>query len=343
MSLRQAGARSFKPLIHPAGSDTALAAVLGEVAAGRWRAMADLLHATDESDHQLRCTRTLLLARVAVQTDAVASWLRDCPRDHNALAMSARVTVERVCSLTGNALARETHPMSHAVLYCREVQELFPHDPVAYLSEFAVACARGSAEPGPPDCPVVGPWRAFASCWRTSPWNRETVHRMHDAIVAASGGRPRLGDGQMFARSLVSSPGTPAATPLRVLPLVSLASIWQQLKEGRWALPTEQDGEAAADIERAWVWFTSAAPETRLVADLSFLAHALWEAGNLPRAAEVFEALGSFGATRPWEQVAGAGKGVELLVRARAEALAARRPHASSKPRRPQIHHKSIH
>ncbi|WP_194892069.1 hypothetical protein [Catenulispora pinisilvae] len=343
MSLREAGQRSFKPLVHPAGSDTALAAVLGEVAAGRWRAMADLLSTTDPADHQLRCTRTLLLARVAAPTDAVASWRRDCPRDHDALAMSVRVGAERVCALTGAALARAAHPMGDAVLSCREVQELFPHDPVAYLSEFALACVRGTAEPGPPDCPVRGPWRAFTSCWRTSPWNRETVHRMHDAIVSASGGRLRPGDGQLFARSLSSSPGTPAATPLRVLPLVSLASIWHTRKESRWAVPAEQDGEAVGDVERAWIWFCSARPETRLVADLSFLAHALWEARDMERAAMVFEALGPYGAPRPWEQVAGVGRGTELLVQARAEALAAVSSRTSSRPARPRPHPKSAH
>ena len=55
--------RRFKPLMHPAGSDNGLAQVLGDVAAGRWLGMADLL--AGPTDWQLRCTRVTLLAKVA--------------------------------------------------------------------------------------------------------------------------------------------------------------------------------------------------------------------------------------------------------------------------------------
>ncbi|MEY9864290.1 hypothetical protein ABH935_009946 [Catenulispora sp. GAS73] len=215
--------------------------------------------------------------------------------------------------------------MRRAQSACWEASQANPADPVPHLGLLALACARRTFTEGPAACPIPGPWSEFFDVWRIDPGNREAAHRMLGAI-AASGAGGRVLDAQMFARWIASFPEIGPASPVKVLPLYALVRLWEQNSHVASAggLPhlLWTTDAALADIQPAWAWFRRAEPATRLVLDLSHLAHALWAAHRLDIAADVFEAIGAYGATRPWEQVA--DDGVAKLVQARAQSMLAR-------------------
>lgn len=312
--------------MHPAGSDNDLARVLGDVAAGRWMGMAGLLggDAGGDGDHQLRCTRVTLLAKVAAGSNAVEEWLRERPRDGQAVVMAARVAVERASRAVEAGVREAWTLLEQAELQCRRAIEVDPRDPVPHLGLLALACVREDRDPGPAALPVSGPWSSFRDVWRVDSLNREAHHRM---MTAVGGGRqPHPADAQLFAHSTVASVGLDVRSPLQLLPLYALIGIYEHQRRTR---PGELShllwtGEGALmDIERAWTWFEHADPRKRLVVDLSHLAHALCASRQFDRAVEVFTALGPYGSPRPWNTVTGSGDAAEGLVRARALALAA--------------------
>jgi hypothetical protein len=318
--------------MHPAGSDEALAAVMADVHAGRWMGMADLL-ATAKPDHLTRCTRTLLLARLAAGGNAVEQWLRERPGDRNGIAMASRVAVERAVRAVGSGHPEASQLMRRAEAACANASEMDPADPVPPLGRLALACVRREYVDGPKSCPVPGPWHAVWDVWAIDPGNREACHRM---MAAAQGPdeAPRPGDAQMFARIAGASPANSPGSPVRVLPLYALVSLWEHRHRNRpdelahllWTTPA-----GASDIELAWEWFLYSDPSSRLVIDLSHLAHALWASGQAERAVQVFDAMGRYGSPRPWETVSLSGDGTAELVRIRTLAYLARdtRPRAS--------------
>jgi hypothetical protein len=74
-------------------------------------------------------------------------------------------------------------------------------------------------------------------------------------------------------------------------------------------------------MARGWNWFISTSKDDWLVVDLSHLAHALVAGGRSDLAADVFQALGPYGATKPWASVSSTGDAVEEFMRARSTAM----------------------
>lgn len=287
--------------------------------------MADLLSDGPRSgDHQLRCTRVTLLAKVAASSNAVEAWQREHPHDGQAAVLAARVAVERATRAVDAGLREAWTLTEQAELQCRQAASVDSRDPVPHLGLLALACVREDRDPGPGALPVSGPWNTFRDVWRVDPVNREAHHRM---LTAVGGGRqPHPADAQMFAQSTVASIGLDVRSPLQLLPLYALIGIYEhQLRTRRRELPhLLWTGEGARkDIERAWTWFEHADPRKHLVVDLSHLAHALCASRQFDRAAEVFAALGPYGSPRPWNAVTESGDGVEGLVRARALTISA--------------------
>jgi hypothetical protein len=316
--------RRFKPLMHPAGSDIALAKVLGDVHSGRWMAMAALLN--EPMTLQTWCTRTALLGKVAAPTNTVEEWLRERPTDRDALALMCRVLTERACRAIEAKVAGAGQMESRAATACHRQSQDDPADPVPYLSLLALACARGIAVPGPDACPVPGPWDAFRELWRVDGGNREAYHRMMTAIASR-----HAADAQLFAQRSVAAAGVSAASPLQMLPLYALIGVYEHHKRTRPGELTHllwTTESALRDVERGWIWFQASDPAERLVVDLSHLAHALAAAGWNAQAAEVFAALGPYGSPRPWQTVSADGDGAAELVRVRLRVLSSHRPRA---------------
>jgi hypothetical protein len=310
--------RDFVPVIHPAGRDHDLAKAMGDARAGRWMAMAALL-ADPVTYGQTRETRTSLLAQVAAGSNAVEQWCAEQPDNYNAALMAARVAAERACQAYAAGVPQAARLARAAEAAIRRVHDVDREDPVPYLAQLALACARREFTDSPwPTCPVRAPWPALFGVWRVGGASREACHR----VVTAVSDTPA--DAQMVARHLAAMPELPAASPISVLPLYALVTVYSHQVRGSvgtfarqlWTSPA-----ARLDLQRSWSWFTAARPADRLVLDESHLAHALWAAGLLDQAAAVFDALGDHGARRPWRQVAEARDPVSELVHARADAL----------------------
>ncbi|NUP50604.1 MAG: hypothetical protein HOW97_25325 [Catenulispora sp.] len=312
----------FKPVMHPAGFDDALARILGEVRTGHYFSMAELL-ATPGQDKQLRCSRTALLAQVAAGSNAVDQWVAERPRDPNALIMAARVAVERACRAAANQAPQAQLLGRRAADLCAQAAASSPGDPVPYLGRLALAAGFDERVNGPESCPVPGPWHAFRDLWRIDPANREGCHRMLAAVGHAIG--PHPADAQLFAASIVGSVGLSALSPLQLLPLYALVMAYEYRKSQRDGLAHLMwSSEAArAEMARGWTWFTTTSKDDWLVVDLSHLAHALVAGGRSDLAADVFQALGRYGSARPWATVSATGDAVEEFTRARSTALSA--------------------
>lgn len=317
----------FKPVMHPAGFDEPLARILGEVRTGHWFSMAELLAASGR-DRRLRCTRISLLAQVAAGSNAVDQWVAERPDDPDAVAMAARVAVERACKAAATGHAQAQSLGRRAAELCAEAAGMDPADPVPYLGRLALAAGFGERIEGPDSCPVPGPWHAFRDLWRIDPANREGCHRMLSAVGGSAGPSPAAA--QLFAASIVSGVGLSTLSPLQLLPLYAIVIAYEYRKaqnDGMAHLLWSTDA-ARAELARGWNWFVTSGKEDWLVVDLSHLAHALVVGGRSDLAAEVFNALGPYASNRPWAAVSASGDAVEEFVRARSAALsaAARRP-----------------
>ncbi|GAA1978516.1 hypothetical protein [Catenulispora subtropica] len=310
----------FKPVMHPAGFDEALARILGEVRTGHYFSMAELLAAPGQ-DRQLRCSRTALLAQVAAGSNAVDQWAAERPRDPNAIIMAARVAVERACRAVANDAPQAQVLGRRAAELCAEAAASSPGDPVPYLGRLALAAGFDERIDGPASCPVPGPWHAFRDLWRVDPANREGCHRMLAAVGNGSG--PSPADAQLFAASIVGSVGLSSTSPLQLLPLYALVVAYEYRKANRDNLAhlMWSTDAARAEMARGWNWFTSTSKDDWLVVDLSHLAHALVAGGRSDLAHDVFQALGPYGATKPWASVSSTGDAVEEFTRARTTAL----------------------
>jgi hypothetical protein len=308
--------------MHPAGFDEPLARILGEVRTGHWFSMAELLAASG-GERRLRCTRISLLAQVAAGSNAVDQWVGEYPGDPDAVAMAARVAVERACKAAAKGLAQAQGLGRRAAELCAEAAAMDPSDPVPYLGRLALAAGFGERIEGPDSCPVPGPWHAFRDLWRIDPANREGCHRMLAAVGGSAGPSPAAA--QLFASSIVASVGLSSLSPLQLLPLYAIVVAYEYRKAQNdglahllWTTDT-----ARAEMARGWNWFVHSSKADWLVVDLSHLAHALVVGGRSDLAAEVFGALGPYGASRPWAVVSASGDAMEEFVRARATALSA--------------------
>ena len=312
----------FKPVMHPAGFDEALARILGEVRTGHYFSMAELLSAPGQ-DRQLRCSRTALLAQVAAGSNAVDQWVAERPRDPNAIVMAARVAVERACRAAANDVPQAQALGRRAAELCADAAAASPGDPVPYLGRLALAAGFDERVEGPESCPVPGTRPAFRDRWRVDPANPKGFPRMLAAVGTAAGPSPAAA--QLFAASIVGSVGLSGLSPLQLLPLYALVIAYEYRKAQRDALAHLMWSTDAARTEmaRGWNWFTSTSKDDWLVVDLSHLAHALVAGGRSDLAADVFQALGPYGATKPWASVSATGDAVEEFTRARATALSA--------------------
>lgn len=322
----------FKPVMHPAGFDDPLARILGEVRTGHWFSMAELLAAGGE--RRLRGARVALLAQVAAGSNAVEEWVGERPGDPDAVAMAARVAVERACKAAANGVPQARALGRRAAALCERAAALDPTDPVPYLGRLALAVGFGERVEGPASCPVPGPWNAFRDLWRVDPANREGCHRMLGAVGGGAGPNPAAA--QLFAASIVGGVGLSSLSPLQLLPLYALVVAYEHRKaqHDNLAHLLWSTDAARAEMARGWNWFTHSGRGDWLVVDLSHLAHALVVGGRPDLAAEVFAALGRYGALRPWAAVSASGDAEQEFVRARSTALAAARLTGSPERRR---------
>ncbi|MFK0113841.1 hypothetical protein [Streptomyces sp. NPDC091217] len=329
---------------HPAGRDDDLRVALVELQAGRWRQARELLGETG-THWTLRTARTQLLAVAAARSDVVDVWLAEEPDSYDAQLMAVRVAVERALRAHRQQHLQtsdlEARARRAALLAARRA----PYDPVPWVCLVALAQIdtrqlrrehrMNSAEPMLPS----GPWGLLYEVNRRDPYNREAYHRVLQFLMALDGPfGASLASVFDFGRSVASQ--RPVGSPLLLLPAYAVVeqrrrSHADPLWRWQWAEESTLDYTLTAFHD----WFLKSPVGQRSVADLHFLAYALWAGHKYLEAAEVFEAMGPYAAREPWASVhdgaVGPDPGEALLLRARAESLSyarTRRPPSARPP-----------
>ncbi|GHA38826.1 hypothetical protein GCM10010372_43740 [Streptomyces tauricus] len=298
-------------LPHPAGRDADLRVALEDLRLNRWLSTKELLARTDS--WALRCSRSQVLGRAAVDTEAIEMWAAEEPEDWNAWMMRARVLSERVVLAHRNGASRPQ--LMQAILkarYACSAAAEWTADPVPPLCFMTLA--QVDDDPRRPhsalnwitreDLLPPGPWRLLDAVHQRDAHNREAFHRML-AVFRARGDELIT-----FAQWVASK--APIGSPLKVLPLYAFVDQYRK----QWATRqtasvlaywvTEDKAHYARQALHEWFEPTQPAPgqpDTRSLLDLNHLVHALTATG-VGHAGPVFEAIGPHVTTAPWAQVA---------------------------------------
>ncbi|MFE4514697.1 hypothetical protein ACFRMQ_10975 [Kitasatospora sp. NPDC056783] len=262
---------------------------------------------------------------VAARSTVLAGWGGEEPGGPELAILRTRVAVEH--SLTAaEASSPEAGRLERAAREsCWAAADAVPSDPVPWVCLLALAMldrARHRPEhqlrSSDPMLPP-GPWGLLDEARRRDPGNREAHHRMlrywHQVY------RPAAAD---FVN--VVMPRVSAGSPLAALPLyLSVEQYRNEPRRNAVVLRQWLREPHFSRALRAYESWSVSAPGSWPVADLSYLAHALWASAQMDAAAEVFAALGQFASRAPWSLVADSpGKAEELLLTARQQAFAGR-------------------
>ncbi|MFJ3217281.1 hypothetical protein ACIPLC_15330 [Kitasatospora sp. NPDC086801] len=311
------------PVYHPAGFDGALRTAVDDLRTGRWLSTQRLLATTAQAGR--RTSRTQVLALVAARSTVLTNWAHEEPDDPGLAILRTRVMVEHALaaaeagSLKAGALeqaARES---------CWAASNVLPPDPVPWVCLLALAVLdRPRARPehqqrsSDPMLPP-GPWGLLDEAQRRDPGNREAHHRMLRYWQQVY--RPAAAD---FVNVVV--PRVPAGSPLAALPLyLSVEQYRNEPRRNAVVLRQWLREPHFSRALRAYESWSASEPGSWPVADLSYLAHALWASARMDTAAEVFTALGQFASRAPWSLVADSPeKAEDLLLTARQQSFAGR-------------------
>ncbi|MGW3183199.1 hypothetical protein ACWDD9_28385 [Kitasatospora sp. NPDC001119] len=312
-----------RPVYHPAGLDAGLRTAVDDLRRGQWLSTQRLLADTEQAG--LRTSRTQVLALVAARSTVLADWGGEDPVNPGLAILRTRVAVEHALAAAEAGSSDAGRLERAARESCWAAAEAVRSDPVPWVCLLALAVLdRSRARPehrqrsSDPMLPQ-GPWGLLDEARRRDPGNREAHHRMlrywHQVY------RPAAAD---FVN--VVMPRVPAGSPLAALPLY--LSVEQYRAEPRRNAVVLRQWLREPHFSRALLAYESwsaAAPGSWPVADLSYLAHALWASAQMDAAAEVFAALGQFASGAPWSLVSDSPEKAEgLLLIARQQAFAGR-------------------
>ncbi|MGW4032353.1 hypothetical protein ACWEFL_24085 [Streptomyces sp. NPDC004838] len=295
---------------HPAADDHQLARACVDVKAGRYLSSREILREVRD-DYGVRAHRSLVLASEAADSDLAERWMGERPGPDAALLWS-RVAMLRALRAADAGDPHTGTLLGIATAACERAARLLPSDPTPWVALLALARIRRVRDPAPQGLLTAprGPWRLFARILRLDPWNREAHHRFLAFFFSRHGG---TASARWDVASFLSH-RAPAASPLRLLPLVTLAEeydpaallayrTWRQAPWVATALGGYRD------------WFPEV-PGYRFtpVLDLSYLAHALYMGRQEREAREVLVAMGPYAARMPWSAF---GDPSDQLTRAR--------------------------
>ncbi|MFE6052839.1 hypothetical protein ACFQ6N_18950 [Kitasatospora sp. NPDC056446] len=312
-----------RPVYHPAGFDDALRTAVDDLRAGRWLSTQRLLASTQNAG--LRTSRTQVLALVAARSTVLTDWGREEPDAPGLAILRTRVLVEHALA-AAEAGSPKAEPLEHeARESCWAAAEAVRSDPVPWVCLLALAVLdRAKSRPehqnrsSDPMLPR-GPWGLLDEALMRDAGNREAHHRMLRYWLQVY--RPAASDFVHLAMSKA-----PAGSPLAALPLYLSVDHYRN-EPRRTAVVLRQwlREPHFSRARRAFESWSVAAPGPWPVADLSYLAHALWASAQMGAAVEVFSALGQFASKAPWAHVADSpGQAEALLLTARDQALAGR-------------------
>ncbi|MER7701569.1 hypothetical protein ABTX81_01535 [Kitasatospora sp. NPDC097605] len=266
-----------------------------------------------------------MLALVAARSTVLADWGREDPEDPGLAVLRTRVAVEHALT-AAEACSPQARRLERAAREsCWAAAEAVPSDPVPWVCLLALAVldrSKAFAEHRQPSLdPMLppGPWGLLREALRRDPGNREAHHRMLRYWQQVW--RPAAAD---FVNVVSST--APAGSPLAALPLyLSVEHYRNEPRRNAVVLRQWLREPHFSRTQRAYESWAGSAPGSWSVADLSYLAHALWASARMSAAVEVFTALGPFASRAPWSLVADSpDKAEALLLTAREQALAGR-------------------
>lgn len=322
----------------PAGPDRALAVARGDVAALRFGAARDLLAATRQSgDHDARAFRSLVLAASAAASNVVETWIREEPRNPDALLLYARVAAHR--AVTARVGREELERI--AANACEAAKRAWPEDPTPYAIELSLLRLRqtagGAAPSRPPGDGQDPAWALWREAETRHPGNREAGQRILALCYPRHGGDAELAsDTAAYLASVGPQHGINQLLPLlagleqqsagdaaRPDPqrlskihqllgnLTSQGAAEPQAEQRRRTLlemlDLELRGEQTADpvaedLAREWFGAYSNPPAAATVSDLSVLAEALHRDGRAGLAWRVLQHLHPYASPFPWSR-----------------------------------------
>ncbi|WP_246095975.1 hypothetical protein [Streptomyces botrytidirepellens] len=288
------------------GHDTALRTVLQDLRTGRWMSMRALLtHVNYPVDWAMWSHRTQVLGEAAAGSSVVGAWLKEEPASPAGRVMHARVLVERALRAHHCRHPRTQEMWKQAAEACLLAAHYAPADPVPWVCRLRLALMDKDQQAAvhrqvPPETTLPpGPWGLLYEATARDLYNREAHHQMMSFLATRTGGS--WGQANLFVQWVMER--TPEGSALLVLPLYVRTALWRQRRSPGGHLDVAWVDERARR-EAMWGllnWFQLSQPSSRSLLDLNHLAHALWAARLYAEAGTVFEAMGPYATTRPWE------------------------------------------
>ncbi|MFJ4676938.1 hypothetical protein [Kitasatospora sp. NPDC088783] len=309
---------------HPAGFDVELQGAVDDLVRGRWMSTERLLSGTARASG-LWTSRTQVLAVAAARSTVLSDWAREHPAAPGLGLLQTRVMVEHALLAAKDRRPEAGQLEQAAREACWAAAEEDPSDPVPWVCLLALASLDlDQARPehrvfsGDPLLPP-GPWGLLDQALRRDSGSREAHHRMFRYWQQRN--RAAAVD---FVHTAAAR--APIGSPLAALHLYVSVDQYR-FTHYRDALARRQwlREPHASHTRRAYESWLAAEPGSWPVADLSYLAHALWAGVRMGAATDVFTALGQFASKTPWAHVADSpAKGEALLLTARQQAFAGR-------------------
>jgi hypothetical protein len=251
-----------------------------------WEPVAELLRVTGR-DWDRRVHRISVLAR-GLPPVVADRWIKDRPRDPDALVVQACARVARTKS-TDWSDAWDVYGD------CRRAAEAAPEDPTPWLAVLWLMYACGS-----PVHAVVPVWTEAVN---RDPWNRAAYNQMLRHLSPR--GHGTLMEMIDFARQCGLQ--APHGSPVALLPLAARVELvaYRSAKDSSTAFIAEAhwyESQAAEEADTALSkWFhTEAQPHAEELADLNLLAFALTRMKRTADAAPVFRRIGRNMTSHPW-------------------------------------------
>lgn len=220
-SSRKAGLIVAEYVWSVAWRDHRLESACTDVQAGLLGAARLVFAETREARHfARRGYASAVLGSLAARTDVAEQWLREEPKDPDALLLAARVAAVRAAKAYHKQHHRARKLLTQTSDLAERCARAWPDDPTPYVVVLSLAkfeCLQVPPSDAMPELKgVAGPWRLVEQeIWSRDPHSRETGRH----LLAYFGSRRDAAMATQVALSL--SARSPMSSPLRLLPLAA--------------------------------------------------------------------------------------------------------------------------
>ena len=197
-----------------------------------------LAETRDTREFARRGYASAVLGSLAARSDVAEQWLRDEPKDPDALLLAARVVAVRTAAAYRKRHARARKLLTQALDLAGRCALAWPDDPTPYVVVLSLArfeCQQVPVSDALPELEgIEGPWGLVEKeIWPRDPYSRETGRH----LLAFFGARDEAAVTTQVALSVAARSPLPSA--LRLLPLAAFLEF-----------PVTIEAAEAADIDR---------------------------------------------------------------------------------------------